>query len=501
MRALFLIFILSLLVRFLYFPGDVYFSFDQARDAFVSLEAIKGDFKLIGPPSAASEYLFPGPLIYYFEGPVYFLFNNSPLALSAVFRIYNALGVFLVFAIGVNLFSKRVGLIAALFFALSFEQSQYNLFLSHQTLAVLTVLLYYWGLSLVIFKDKSWGAVLAVLGLGLSIQFHYSYLFLIPLLLILIAIFKDRFAALGYKYIFSAFLVFLLTVSTFIIAEVKFNFRLFHEVLTLNNRTHFSPGSAIDISWRFIQDNLVAANSLIPLFAILIIFFFIKFWKTTQRSKLVFLLLWFLGGLPVYILSGVPSYFYGATASVALTLFVSFLIDYYWQKRFFQKRFFLAQLAIVAVAISNLYLITTISSKGPNPYLFIQPGMFVKDQQRALDYIYKQAAGEPFSVSALTIPLNVNTLWSYLFEWYGQEKFGYLPIWDGATAAGFPGHLKAISAKSDLPKIRFVIIEPTVGIQDHDKKKFFELEGYFTNIVEERRFGEFIVQKREPLAP
>ena len=91
---LLLIFLVAVLIRFLYFPNNNYFAFDQARDSYISLEILKGDFKILGPPSAANPNLFSGPLIYYIYAPIYFLFDKNPEAAAAFLRIYNALGIF-----------------------------------------------------------------------------------------------------------------------------------------------------------------------------------------------------------------------------------------------------------------------------------------------------------------------------------------------------------------------------------------------------------------------
>src|SRR3990172_11001918 len=118
--TLLVLFILSLVVRFLYFPGNVYFAYDQARDSYFATEILKGDIRLIGPPSAASTKLFPGPLSLYLYAIVYFIFSPNPETLSAFFRIYNALGEFLVFLIGSKLFSKKVDILSSILFALSY---------------------------------------------------------------------------------------------------------------------------------------------------------------------------------------------------------------------------------------------------------------------------------------------------------------------------------------------------------------------------------------------
>ena len=74
-KVVLFIFLAALAVRLLYFPGNVYFAFDQARDSYIALEILAGDFKILGPPSAASEKLFAGPLIYYVLAAIYFFFG------------------------------------------------------------------------------------------------------------------------------------------------------------------------------------------------------------------------------------------------------------------------------------------------------------------------------------------------------------------------------------------------------------------------------------------
>jgi hypothetical protein len=105
----------------------------------------------------------------------------------------------------------------------------------------------------------------------------------------------------------------------------------------------------------------------------------------------------------------------------------------------------------------------------------------------------------PFSVKALTVPLSINTTWSYLFEWYGKEKYGILPVWSEKPAEGFPGNLSYSTSRSVLPNTQFVIIEPLNGIWRGDIETFFSEESYFTKVIEEKEFGTIVVQKREKI--
>lgn len=499
---LLLVFILATLIRFFYFPDNVYFAFDQARDSFTSLEILKGDLKVVGPPSFANDKLSPGPLIFYIYAPIYFLFEKNPEAVSAFLRLYNALGIFLVFIIGSALFNRQIGLLAALIFAVSYEQSQYSLFISHQPLAVITVLIFYLGLAKLIFKNDQKGLVILALGLGLSIQSHYLYVSFIPLAALFSFLFRKRIFPLKKKIIFYSVAAFSATMSTFILAEIKFNFRFlsglvsqFSGIANSGGRSSLHPESAIFVINRFMHDNFLANYSLtfIPLLIFLLIMMALLFNKDL-RPRVIFLAIWLAGGLAPYILSGTTSYYYSAAASVSLLILSSWLIY-----QIFLKNKIAAVLLLLGILANNLYLVSSFNSKGPNSDIVIQPGMLVRDQKKAIDYIYQKAGSEPFSINGLTIPLNVNTTWSYLFEWYGQQKYSRLPVWGGDAARGFQGNLQVITKRSDLPKRQFLIIEPMVGIRQYDSDNFFRIEGYFTKVIEEQKFGTITVQMREKI--
>lgn len=494
------IFLAANIVRFLYFPDNVYFSFDQARDSFTSLGILKGDLKLIGPPSFLSDKLFAGPLIFYLYAPIYLFFNKNPEAVSAFLRIWNALGVFLVFYIGSILFNKRVGIIASLFFAFSYEQTQYSLFLSHQPLAVITVLLFYLGLSLYLFQRKPWGTVLAAVGLGLSIQFHYGYIFLAAVFITCLILFKNRIESFKIKWVFLSFLIFILTTTTFILTELKYHFlsSLILEYSPTTKAQFFSGlhfQKTLFIINRFLHDSFLANYQFTPLLGVSFVLAVIYlFCQKQPRERAIFLMIWFVFGLSLYLFSGVSSYYYSAATSVSLLIFISYLID----KLFSAGKILLSSLIVFVIVVNNLLSIFTINSQGLNSDMAIQPGMLTSSQKKVLDYVYLQAKGEPFAVGALTVPLSINTTWSYLFDWYGKEKYGYLPLWIGPTASGYAGNLKVIDAKSKLPEKQFLIIEPTTGIREGDKENFFREEGYFTKVMEEKKFGTITVQLRQP---
>lgn len=492
-KLLGLIFLIGILIRFLYFPDNIYFGYDQARDFYASLEILKGDFKIIGPPSSFNDKLFHGPLVYYIFSPLLFLFQGNPEAVSFFLRIFNALGILIIFLIGSILFNKGVGLMSAFLFAISYEQSQYALFLGHPALAVVPVLLFYLGLTLLFFKKDQRGLLLTALALGLAIHFHYCHILLLTALFLSLIIFRKKYQ-LKVKFILISFLLFLSTISTFILSEVKFNFRMLSIV--------FSSGQSFKISGeinyvllilqRFIHDNFVSQShfqNLVLIILILALGIILK--DRWLRPKIYFLLFWLLGGLLLYFLIKTPSYYYNAGASGSLLILASYMLT-----KIFSKSFLLGFLLLILIVFNNLNLEFKLNHQGPNSDMVIQPGMLLADEKKILDFIYQKAQGQPFAVKALTIPLSVNTTWSYLFNWYGQKQYHYLPVWIGPTAKGYYDSLEITDARSNLPKNQFLIIEPTLGLRESLKKEFFREEGYFTKVSEEKRVGNFLVQQR-----
>lgn len=492
-----LIFLLAVVLRFLYFPGNVYLAYDQTRDLYSSLEILHGHLKIIGPPSSASDQLYHGPLIYYIYALFNFFFNNNPEVISAFFRILNAGAIFLVFSIGSLLFNRWVGLIGALLFAASYEQTQYALFLSHPSLAVITVLIFYLGLGLLIFKKDNRGFILTALGLGLSIQFHYVNLSLLGVLFLTPLLIKRDFRP-DFKKIFLAGGILITTLSSFILAELKFNFKFTNAFLKQFSLSSGPSGSRLHfkelgyVLERFIHDNFLLFNPLNLLIYLILIFGVTLIYKT-DKQKGLFLALWFLMGLVPYLVSGSSSYYYNPAASVSLLLIFAYFLIWLYQK---QK--LLAGAFLIMVIASNIILVSG-NNMGPNKDIIIQLGMLLGSEKEAIDYIYNQSNGGPFTVNAITVPLDVNTTWNYLFEWYGKDKYHYLPVWGGQAAAGYQGNLTVVTNRELLPKKRFTIIESTVGIGQLDQENFLREENYFTKVIEAKKFGTITVQYREPI--
>lgn len=497
------IIVLASTVRFLYFPNNIYFGFDQARDAFISQEILSGHFKVVGPPTGVEGW-FHGALYYYFYAPIYFIFQGNPEGAAAFLRIANSLAVVLVFFIGQTIFNKRVGIISALLFAFSFEQTQYALYFNHPSLAVLAVLLFYLGLGMLFFQNNQKGLVIALLGLGLSLQFEFVLMYLFPIFLLMLIWQRKIVRIIHKRIIFYSLVGLSLAISTFIVSEVKFHFRSFQVLSAMISSSTHQDSSVTEvieniylITQRLFNDNLFGFSPFnVGLFVLLVASMIFSLFRLTHRPKVFFLVLWFLAGTIPYLgnKSYTPLYYYSVAASVAILIYYGFLLD-----NIFKKSVILGFILLFLPIISNLFLIFQNNQYGSIATINVQSGMLLSDERKAVDYIYQQAKGQPFTVNALTMPFNVNTTWSYLFEWYGKSKYHYLPIWGGDLASGYPGNLKVERARSKLPSKLFLIIEPTRGIRNPLIDNFITNENYFSAVTDEKKIGQFIVQVRKPI--
>lgn len=500
------IFILAIVIRFLYFPNNIYFGFDQARDAYQALDITSGDLKIIGP-TTTFEGLNHGVLYYYILAPLYLLGSGNPEFPAAVLRIFNALGVFLIFSLSSILFGKRAGLIAALLFAISFEQTQFAIYMGNPTLGSLSVMLMYLGLAMVVFAQKEIGLMLAFLGLGFSIQFQFALTYLIIPLAFIILIFYRNFLKLSVKTWLVSFSVLIVTLSSFIVAEIKYSFRSTQALFDLINSQTDKDITAMMSTYLFTVYEMGKFNLVgdLPwnrfvMIGLLAIFVYLLFKKDDLSKRIIFLGIWFFGIFTTLVISGGTSnpwvnkllYYPNVGVSISLLIFVGLLIE-----KIFVKNRSVAIFLLILIIIFNLQLITTLNHKGTIEEIDVQQGMLLSDQKRVLDFIYQDSKREPFAVKAVTMPMYINTTWSYLFQWYGKSKYGYLPIWNGKNALGFPGNLTVQEAQENLPSKRYVIIEPLRGVRMPLVDDFLKEEGYFTKIVSEKRIGLFVVQKRE----
>lgn len=497
------IFILALILRFLYFPDNIYFGIDQAFGSFAVGEILHGEPKLIGP-STTFEGLRHGVLYYYLYAPFYWIGNGDPAFAAAFLRVLNASGIFLIFILGTILFNRYVGLLSAWLFTVSFEQTQFALYFNHPSLAVISILVLFLGLSIFIFQKKQSGLILAWFGLGLSIQFELILLYLIIPFTVILIYFRKLIPGIKKEVLLGGVSVFVLIIATFIIAEIKFGFRSFYFLFKLLQCDSGKSIYKIISTYFFEMGQVIKFNfSDIALLKYIIGFILVTSFlfslRTRFKKQVIFLAIWFFSVIIIYFVTGgekldvdIIQYHPNVGISLSLIIFVSYLLYIIGKK----THYLITLILIVLISLQNISLIQKINPFGSMPEINAQSFMLLSDEKKILDFIYKDAEGKPFAVKAITMPFYINSTWSYLFEWYGQTKYGYLPLWGGKNALGYPGNLIVEEAQDKLPDKRYLIIEPKRGIPEHLINDYLREESYFTTLQSEHKIGSFIVQKR-----
>lgn len=490
-----IIFILGFLIRIRYLPqGNLMFSYDQARDAYTVQELLAGDIKIQGPPTSTRDF-FHGVLYYYVAAPGYWLGRGSPVVATMWLSFINSLTIFLAYFISLRLFkSKSLAILASFLIAVSYEQTQYAIYLSNPALAVLFVPLLYSGLWQ--WQDrKNVGVILAGIGLGLSFQSNFIFIYHSLVILILI-LFKK--ILISPKILFLLLLTVTVTTSTMLMSEVKFGFPSRNGPANLLfNHSTYSQLKVIPLTifnssvYQF--KRLIGLN-ILPTHPTLAVALFIVGYTYFMIHNSLFKKLpawWFTFSLglvsfmPPLVIGGISTPYIHAGLGLLVIIFVVYFISRI-------KSQILKMILIFFLVLSNLSHIKRQNSLGLTEFA-IQKTMTLRHELDAIDYMYSQARGEPFTFNSVTSPLYINTTWSYLFNWYGKSKYGYLPYWHGENQIGQLGNNFSFS-----PSVHrvFVIIEPSQGIPLDLVDKILDKEKYFSTFNHQKQFGEITVQNR-----
>lgn len=495
------IFVIALFVRFYSFRESIYFGFDQARDIYISQDIfLKKDLKFVGPPVSGDVGLYHGVLFWYILGPISLLLKGNPLLISAVFRIFNALGVFLVYVIGKRIFNSRVAWLSALFFAISFEQSQYAMFVSNPSLGVLAIMLIFLGATFLLKNKKKsgWAMPIMFTGAAISTQLNLMFAYTFLIVLVIMFLFKERVAKIKIKYFMGTLMATLAILSTYVLSEIKYGFKNIKTAFSLLNQGYeiLDPQESKYLLYgekylRMFKDNLLGLinnNYLIAIVMILITAWVLI--NSIKNKRYALISVWILSWIVLMIFGGHLAYYTNAGISVGILVLAAVILE-----KIFSYHKLLAFLLVVGIIAGNIKQIIVQSPKSLLVEFTPQPMMRLVDEYDLIDNMYKSAEGRGFTVRLTGIPYKVQTVWSYLFHHYAEKKYGYLPFWENGNILGFPGELPV--PKKGTTCLRFRIVEPARGIPDHLIEADIETENLFSSVVNKTSQGDFLLETRK----
>jgi 4-amino-4-deoxy-L-arabinose transferase-like glycosyltransferase len=469
------IFLLAIYLRFRHWPDFLPFDYEKARDLIASLNIfLNRRMTLLGPVSEV-EGIFHGPLYYYLVGFCYFLFQGDPRAGSIVSFGFNLASVLALFLIGQKLWSRRVGLIAAFFAAISFEVISYAYWLSNPGPSVLFIFLMFFFFYRSILENQKY-LIPALFCFGVIIQFQIlNCLFIFPLIVLYFFLGKPR---LRIKNWLTALGIFLLPIASFLVFDLR------HQFLMTQTFLHrYFLGNQIASSFRFhlfdYFDRLAQETAylffppqkLVGWFLLLtILFFLVKNLKKDCRFRL--LLVWIFATLPVFFINSrigqSSAAFMGVSGGLILAL--AALLD----RLLPQNRSWLAIPFLVLSFAGNFYALDHYLTDPGRRLFDSYEGLFLKRDLTVINWVYQETGNQAFQVDTVTSPLYISPLWDYLFSWYGPKKHLPLPQRQGA-------HL------------HFLIIEPFVDT--HFKNEAIKKKSPLGKLLKSESFGDVVVQE------
>jgi len=471
---------LASFLRFFRFSDLLGFWYDQGRDALVIWDFIhKGKFFLIGPTTGI-EGVFRGPWYYWLISPFYWLGNGNPVYPSVFLIITSILSILVLYYVGNNLGGKKVGLLSAFLASCSVYIIGSSRWLSNPTPMFLISILLVWSIYKFLQK-KVWALPLMGLLTGMALQFgsatEYFYL---PAFLI-IFVWKRKLLPKP-KVILLSFGLMVLAFIPQLLFEIR------HPgVLTGPIINFLINGKSGELSfWQLITTrigfyyNLIASkfwlngNLLFAPFLILVLVYLVRKWKTLKENEMftalvVLLSSPFLGMLFFNGNSGNVYDYYFTGYYLMIILFFSFVFIKISETKYGKLLIFVFLFIFIYKNYSTYKAEYSISLNDPEIIAF-------ENQLKAIDWIYKDAAGREFNVDEYVPPV-IPYAYQYLFLWLGTNEYGSLPL------------------EKNVPLLYTLYeVDP-----DHPSRlqEWTDRQKGIGNILKEERFGGIVVQERE----
>jgi len=474
--------------------GNFPFWFDVGRDAIISREILeKKDLKIQGPnASGTGDTVFHGVLYYYMIGPLYTLLGGDPRLVLIAMVCFSSLAVVPVFLLTQKLTSKKsIAILASVMYAVSLESIRSGTWLSNPIIATVSLPTFFYLYYLVFFDQQR--KLLPWLTLTLAIT-HQSVILFAPWwgligLGFLLEAQKNSLKKWPIKTLILAGLSYLLGVSSMILAQLKVYLA---GIFTPNSVIEYASWSGTDVQRILLGTLNLYVNKLtnsltptLPLLAVIImvgIYFFLKSKIETKHQLMLFL----MASAPLWLLSWHYRNMYHSfiTTEIVVIISLAWLINYLWQNKVTK---------ILAIGLFCLFILSNhqgfkLENAAKKTEYFLPQGAYFSDLLEVVDYSYQQAEGQPFSISTLTNPYGYNTLWSYLYSWYGQKKYGYTPSFYGPEQTGiFGADLMPMTASPSAK--HFSIWEPKEGIPDYLHDQFAMEQAKISTPSATKQFG------------
>jgi len=411
------IIIAAIFVRFYEIDKLLPFTFDQAEYYFYVKQIVGGKPILIGPRTGI-EGFYLGPAYFYVLVPFYLAFGGHPIGGAVLDGIFGVLAVLGIYFLAKEMFGKRVGILALLISCFSPLLVSYSRYSWNPHPLVLLSVFFYHSLWKVL-KGEERYFILAFFWFSLGLQMEVaSAIFYLPTALIIFVLMKYKIKRI--KYVLLGFLVMMVS----FLPQIIFNLR--HDFITIKAVFRFigekGQGSFFVLE-RFkeygqvIEGVLVSGGMYLSLFIFLggIIYLFRE--GSKKRAEVVIILSWLTVNFLLLFLFKDKAWDHHY-----ISLFAGIIIGagFFISKSMEDKKTKGLGIILVGMIVFSGVSSRFIGSDRERDFVVFE------DQLKAIDYIYKDADGEDFNVY-IYVPSVYDHPYQYIFSWYGEDKYGYLP--------------------------------------------------------------------------
>lgn len=415
------------------------FTYDVGRDMLaVKSIVIDHKFSLIGQTTGI-EGIFYGPWWYLILSIPFFFFSGNPQGVAFFMGIIGIITIILSFLVGRRIGGVFLGIVFSAFISVSslmvYSSTQIwnpNLIPFLCVLVLLTIYELFIDNKRGIYRARNFLLLGLLLGLVMDMEIVFGILFFVSIFVSLIFIVRKKllivklsFAIFGLLFIFSPRIIF----------DIRHNFLMFRKAIGFF-RSEFLSSEPISFFGVFVNrletlfnlwsDTLAGQNNLVGfiliLFFLLCLFTFYKKIDDIQKQFIKIILIVFgvfLIGLVVFSHDIWPHYIVGIPIFYILLLAIAINLV----KTKFKNNLGIIFLLLVLFWINLNPIMVLENFKKP---LWEGNAAVYRNQLAVIDYIYTEAKGQRFKFVVYT-PAVHDYNYRYLFSWYGNKKYGYIP--------------------------------------------------------------------------
>jgi len=428
---LFFVFAGGILMRTIGVHKILGFYFDQGRDAMVIWRFLhEGKFFLVGPTTGIAG-IFRGPYYYFLIMPFYWIGGGSPVVPAIFLGILSMTAIALMGYLAYKVAGYPAAIISIFVASFGHYLVLASRWLSNPTpMLILSMLLVWFMYLITLGKRQAWVGIGLVLGLSLFNFGSSGELFYFPAVIIF-AVWQRKNLPTVRQVLLAGFLFFLTFAPLILfdirhggilrknIAEFLFgreSFKLsFWEVFKIRTNFYYDVFTTKIFHWR--------QNLEIFILSVVSIYFVVRlkrFWQHDLVKILLVLLISPMVGLLFFQgnYGNIYDYYMTGYYLIFILLFSIVLGKFY--KNILGKLF--VALFVFVFWQNNV----PVTWSRINDNLTGEHSIGLKNELLAVDWVYKDAAGESFNVDVYVPPV-IPHAYEYLFTWRGKTKYNTNP--------------------------------------------------------------------------